>query len=375
MTLTIQTVTDCDAGTYACYVFSVGDFYETYSVKVTVEDKGCETNTFGTNCSQTCGRCAGNQTCNTTTGHCPDCLDGWTPPLCTDAVPEEAEPLLTPNQQIVVGVTVGAPLSWAFIATLIQICQVLGNAGWLPFLHVGGKDEEGKEKGVDDDESSDTGPPSKCSRFLRCILCGGAGVCLLSFLFCVSCGKLMSSRFTWDKKEVDQDAAELKRRHSSLADAGTTEKQVEVVSPWEGSTDSSDATTRHLPQANTSPDNQNELFDPQEARKQSYPKGIVNAEHTRTSKFTDRYFSTLSWLESPFEDPAIARSTSTTATNMHGFYSSGFQIKKATYNRDDDANKSDQKADDQAQTVPQVKQTVDEVQNANDDRQRRDDDS
>ncbi|XP_070177969.1 uncharacterized protein [Littorina saxatilis] len=198
--LTITNVRDCDGGTYSCYVFSSVDVrkYEAASVTLTVKD--CEENTYGPECSDKCGRCAGNQTCNTTTGYCPACLDGWISPRCTEAVPEA--PLLTPNEKVAVGVAVGGAVSWGFMASLIQLCQILGNAGWMPFLRMGGKKEEKKKEGDDAEESSDEEePPSKCFRFLKCILCGGAGFCLISFLCCISRGKLMSKKVRSRKKK------------------------------------------------------------------------------------------------------------------------------------------------------------------------------
>ncbi|XP_070178848.1 uncharacterized protein [Littorina saxatilis] len=215
--LTITHVTDCDDGTYSCYVFSSVNVRKYQAASVTVTVKDCEKNTYGPECSDKCGRCAVNQTCNTTTGHCPACLDGWTPPLCIEAVPEE--PLLTPNEKAVVGVAVGGAVSWGFIAGLVQLCQILGNAGWMPFLSLGGKEEE-KEKNSDDlEESADEEePPSKCSRFLKCIFCGGAGICFLSFLFCISRGKLMSEKFSWRKETDNQEDVEAPPPDNNMTD-------------------------------------------------------------------------------------------------------------------------------------------------------------
>ncbi|XP_070208011.1 uncharacterized protein [Littorina saxatilis] len=346
VTLTIKKVRQCDGGTYSCYVFSSGNVSNYDVASLTVSVKDCEDNTHGPECLDTCGRCAGNQTCNTTTGQCSACLAGWTPPLCKTAVPEE--PLLTPEQKVVVGVLAGAPLSWAFIATLIQICQILGNAGWLPFVSLGGKKEE---KGKDAEESSDEEePPSKCSRFLNCMFCGGAGVCLLSFLFCISCGKLMSKKFTWQKEKVIQNDAESKEPESSLADHGRTEEMAQKEHPGEESEDSAD-----IPIYPTESDkertpssegllNPDESLDQEEVIQQSYQKDIVDGEHTVTSqshvpktdraKFTSQYFDTANWLTTPYGELSQSRSTSTSATNLRQFDSRHFPIDKSKSQRE-----------------------------------------
>ncbi|KAK7095514.1 multiple epidermal growth factor-like domains protein 6 [Littorina saxatilis] len=44
----------------------------------------CEKHKYGATCSDTCGHCAGNQTCNSVNGRCLPCVTGWKPqPLCT----------------------------------------------------------------------------------------------------------------------------------------------------------------------------------------------------------------------------------------------------------------------------------------------------
>ncbi|XP_070208013.1 uncharacterized protein [Littorina saxatilis] len=312
VTLTIKKVRQCDDGTYSCYVFSSGNVSKYDVASLTVSVKDCEDNTHGPECLDTCGRCAGNQTCNTTTGQCPACRAGWRPPLCITAVPEE--PLLTQEQKVVVGVLAGAPLSWAFIATLIQICQILGNAGWLPFVSLGGKQEE---KAKDAEESSDEEePPSKCSRFLKCMFCGGAGVCLLSFLFCISCGKLMSKKFTWQKEKVIQNE--------------------QAEHPGEESVDSADITIY--------PTESDKSLDQEEVIQQSSQKDIVDGEHTVTSqshvpktdraKFTSQYFDTANWLTTPYGELSQSRSTSSSATNLRQFDSRHFPIEKSKSQRE-----------------------------------------
>ncbi|XP_070177970.1 uncharacterized protein [Littorina saxatilis] len=231
--LTITHVTDCDGGTYSCYVFFSVNIrkYEAASVTVTVKD--CEKNTYGPECSDKCGRCAVNQTCNTTTGHCPACLDGWTPPLCIEAKPED--PLLTPNEKAAVAVAVGGAVSWVFMACLVQLCDILEHRGWLPFVSLGGKKKDKDKEGNDSEDSSDEEePPSKCSRFLKCIFCGGAGICFLSFLFCISRGKLMSEKFIWRKETDIQEDVEASPPDNSMTDEQASRDTSEGSADQEG---------------------------------------------------------------------------------------------------------------------------------------------
>ncbi|KAK7106167.1 hypothetical protein V1264_017455 [Littorina saxatilis] len=379
-------VRECDGGTYFCYAFSSvnASKYDVASVTVSVKDcehnmygpecldtcgrcagnqtcnsstgycltclvgwtlplckTACEHNTYGPECLDTCGRCGGNQTCNSSTGYCLTCLAGWTPPLCTTAVPEK--PLLTPTQQIVVGIFAGAPLSWGFLATLVQVCQILGNAGWMPFLSLGGKEDKKEEEGKGADESSEEeGPPSTCSRFLNFIFCGGAGMCLLSIMFCISCGKLLSNKFSWRKDSIQNDA-ESKQQQSSLPDNVITDQPVEknkdsidvVIYPPDSSADREPIsrgvfiTTLHET-SHDSLDSPDESLDPPEVDTNHAAKKDI-------AKFTDKYFVVKSWLENPYKDRAQAKkkSHSSRAKKLSGFFSSGFHKKKAKYQTGD----------------------------------------
>ncbi|XP_070179064.1 uncharacterized protein [Littorina saxatilis] len=303
------------------------------------ESEDCKKNTYGPECSDKCGRCAGNQTCNTTTGNCPACLDGWSPPLCTEAVPEE--PLLTPNEKVAVGVAVGAPLTWGFISTVIQVWQICGNAGWLPFLSMGGKQEEKEEGGEEGDESDEEEPPTKCSRFLKCIFCGGAGMCLLSFLFCISCGKVMSKKFIWRKDKDIQDAESNREQPSPP--------------PEETRQDSLDSTPVYLEDVsvegdpNSSGSAETKLSEPQPDNPEEQQAAVI--KQPKTATFTEKYFATASWLENPHQDISQDKSKSYSAfssTKLHGYYSSDSKvhIKQSDNKQDDDTNKSDQKVND-----------------------------
>ncbi|XP_070203488.1 uncharacterized protein [Littorina saxatilis] len=349
VTVTIKKVSECDGGTYSCYVFSSVNASKYDVASVTVSVKDWKHNTYGPECLDTSGRCAGNQPCDTSTGYCLTCLAGWTPPLCTTAVPEIEKPLLTPTEQIAVGIVAGAPLSWGFIATLFQVCQILGNAGWMPFLSLGSEEDKKEEEGKGADESSEEEePPSKCSRFLNFIFCGGAGMCLLSILFCISCGKLLSNKFSWRKDAIQNDA-ESKQQQSSLSDHVITDQPVEkskdstdvVIYPPDSSADREPIsrgllnTTLHET-SQDSLDSPDESLDSPEVSKQS--SRIVDTNHAAkkdNAKFTDQYFAVTSWLENPYKDRAQAnkKSHSSRATNLSGFHS--FHKKKAKYQTGD----------------------------------------
>ena len=38
----------------------------------------CSSGSYGVNCTQTCGKCRNDETCNTVYGHCSGCMDGYT---------------------------------------------------------------------------------------------------------------------------------------------------------------------------------------------------------------------------------------------------------------------------------------------------------
>ncbi|XP_070177395.1 uncharacterized protein [Littorina saxatilis] len=158
----------------------------------------CKKYKYGPTCSDTCGRCADNQPCNSSTGHCQACLAGWTsPPLCTTAVPG-----LFRTEHIVVGGTAAVLLFWLLLAVLHASWLFLYDAGYCPCC-VGYKRRKKEEGGEDAEVSSDTGQSSKWSRFRKFISCGGAGVAFLGVLFCIPCRKLLSDKFRSRKDDAE----------------------------------------------------------------------------------------------------------------------------------------------------------------------------
>ncbi|XP_070203074.1 dentin sialophosphoprotein-like [Littorina saxatilis] len=91
---------------------------------------------------------------------------------------------------------------------------MLDSCGCLPCLYVGGERKKKEEKDKDAEVSSNTGPPPKGSGFCKFLICGGADVCLLSCLFCISFGKLQSDNFIW-RTEVTQHDAESSSHYSA----------------------------------------------------------------------------------------------------------------------------------------------------------------
>lgn len=189
-----------------------------------------------------------------------------------------------------VGVAVGAPISWAFIATLIQIWQILGNAGWLPFLALGGKAKEEQDKDGDDEEEEssdgDKEEPTKCSRCHKCLFCGGGVACFLSCVYCFSCGTLMSKKFTWRKD--NEDSAE----PPAGEDPGLEDIEEDAADVEEN--------PRGAP-LQRNPSNgglQDKNLD--EKGNQANEKDIIDTNHI---KFTERYLSTMHWLENPYKIP------------------------------------------------------------------------
>ncbi|XP_070177688.1 clumping factor B-like [Littorina saxatilis] len=228
---------------------------------------------------------------------------------------------------------------------------------------MGDKKEEKEEGGEEGDESGEEEPPTKCSRFLKCIFCGGAGMCLLSFLFCISCGKVMSKKFIWRKDKDIQDAESNRKQPSPPPEETQPSPPPEETQPSpppeetqpspppeETSQDSLDSAPVYLQDvfvegdpnssgsAETKPDNPEE----QQAAVIKQPK---------TATFTEQYFATASWLENPHQDISQDKSKSYSAfssTKLHGYCSSDSKvhIKQSDNKQDDDTNKSDQKVND-----------------------------
>ena len=47
----------------------------------------CDGNTYGQNCTQTCGLCINGEQCDAVNGQCPNgCQPGFQPPLCSSGI-------------------------------------------------------------------------------------------------------------------------------------------------------------------------------------------------------------------------------------------------------------------------------------------------
>ncbi|XP_070203194.1 uncharacterized protein [Littorina saxatilis] len=276
---------------------------------------GCADGQYGALCQDTCGNCAKNLTCNITSGHCLACLDGWVPPLCNQESPVESKPV-----SVLIGVGVGAPISWAFIATVVQVWQVLGNAGWLPFVFFGKKEEEKEGNGEEseNEESEDDECPI-CTRFIRCMFCGGCGICMLSCVFCITRGKLMSERFTWRKDNIDADDVEAEK---SISDVIITEPLAEPQDPQV-----SIASIEDIP--------------PQES----------DVHH---KEFTDKYFASASWLADPFKTSSHTIADQYTLIHRHGSHNTGLDMNTEKNTKNYDTFKTDENVRYQPQDLSQA---------------------